>query len=76
MYLAEELLLNCSCVAHLYDITLLNLKREEMDSISSLFFIIGFKAPTMQIIKSIQNRIYELRGERVMLDFDLAAFMK
>ena len=28
----------------------------------------------MQIIKSIQNRIYELIGERVMLDFDLAAF--
>ncbi len=27
----------------------------------------------MQIIRSIQNRIYELRGERVMLDFDLAA---
>ena len=27
----------------------------------------------MQIIKSIQNRIYELRGERVMLDKDLAA---
>lgn len=27
----------------------------------------------MTIIKSIQNRIYELRGERVMLDFDLAA---
>lgn len=26
----------------------------------------------MRIIKSIQNRIYELRGERVMLDFDLA----
>ncbi|MES2773634.1 MAG: ORF6N domain-containing protein [Bacteroidota bacterium] len=26
----------------------------------------------MQIILSIQNRIYELRGERVMLDFDLA----
>ncbi|MFD2583484.1 ORF6N domain-containing protein [Pedobacter vanadiisoli] len=26
----------------------------------------------MQIIKSIQNRIYEIRGERVMLDFDLA----
>ena len=26
----------------------------------------------MQIIKSIQNRIYELRGERVMLDKDLA----
>src|SRR5215217_5116914 len=27
----------------------------------------------MIIIKSIQNRIYEIRGERVMLDFDLAA---
>lgn len=27
----------------------------------------------MQIINSIQNRIYELRGELVMLDFDLAA---
>lgn len=26
----------------------------------------------MEIIRSIQNRIYELRGERVMLDFDLA----
>jgi hypothetical protein len=26
----------------------------------------------MQIIQSIQNKIYELRGERVMLDFDLA----
>ncbi len=26
----------------------------------------------MKIIRSIQNRIYELRGERVMLDFDLA----
>ena len=26
----------------------------------------------MKILKSIQNRIYELRGERVMLDFDLA----
>ena len=25
------------------------------------------------ILQSIQNRIYELRGERVMLDFDLAA---
>jgi ORF6N domain len=28
---------------------------------------------TMQIIRSIQNRIYEIRGERVLLDFDLAA---
>ncbi|MBL7736202.1 MAG: ORF6N domain-containing protein [Chitinophagaceae bacterium] len=27
----------------------------------------------MQIIQSIQNRICEIRGERVMLDFDLAA---
>ena len=27
----------------------------------------------MQVIKSIQNRIYEIRGQRVMLDFDLAA---
>ncbi|KQR72620.1 ORF6N domain-containing protein [Pedobacter sp. Leaf176] len=26
----------------------------------------------MQIIKSIQSRIYSIRGERVMLDFDLA----
>ena len=26
----------------------------------------------MQIIRSIQNRIYELRGERVMFDFDIA----
>ena len=26
----------------------------------------------MKVITSIQNRIYELRGERVMLDFDLA----
>ena len=26
----------------------------------------------MQTIQSIQNRIYEIRGERVMLDFDLA----
>ena len=27
----------------------------------------------MQIIQAIQNRIYEIRGERVMMDFDLAA---
>ena len=26
----------------------------------------------MQILQSIQNRIYELRGERIMIDFDLA----
>jgi hypothetical protein len=30
------------------------------------------KTFTMQIIQQIQNRIYEIRGERVMLDFDLA----
>ncbi len=28
---------------------------------------------SIQIIRSIQNRIYEIRGERVMLDSDLAA---
>ncbi len=27
----------------------------------------------MEIIRSIQNRIYEIRGERIMLDSDLAA---
>ena len=27
----------------------------------------------MQIIQSIQNRIFEIRGERVMLDRDLAS---
>ena len=27
----------------------------------------------MQIIQSIQNRIFEIRGERVMLDKDLAS---
>ena len=32
----------------------------------------AFKNVVMQIIQSIQNRIYEIRGERVMLDFDLA----
>lgn len=26
----------------------------------------------MEVIQSIQNRIYELRGDRVMLDFDLS----
>lgn len=30
------------------------------------------KTCTMKIIKSIQNRIYEIRGERVILDQDLA----
>jgi hypothetical protein len=32
-----------------------------------------FKMNEMRIIKSIQNRIYEIRGESVLLDFDLAA---
>lgn len=27
----------------------------------------------MQVIQSIQNKIYEMRNERVMLDYDLAA---
>ena len=27
----------------------------------------------MQVLQTIQNRIYEVRGERVMLDRDLAA---
>jgi len=31
-----------------------------------------YKTTPMQIIQSIQNRIYEIRGERVMLDRDLA----
>ncbi len=30
----------------------------------------------MQIIRSIQNRIYEIRGERVMLDRDLAVLLR
>ncbi len=37
--------------------------------ISCKFWFLIFK---MQIIQAIQNRIYELRGERVMLDRDLA----
>lgn len=35
--------------------------------------LLKYKLYTMNIIRSIQNRIYEIRGERVMLDFDLAA---
>jgi phage regulator Rha-like protein len=31
------------------------------------------KKKTMQVIQAIQNRIYEIRGERVMIDFDLAS---
>ena len=27
----------------------------------------------MQILRSIQNRIYEIRGEKILLDFDIAA---
>ena len=37
------------------------------------FYISALNLPFMQIIQSIQNRIYVLRGERVMLDRDLAA---
>lgn len=33
----------------------------------------NFKRKTMQVIQAIQNRIYEIMGERVMLDRDLAA---
>ncbi len=33
---------------------------------------IRFINGVMQIIRSIQNRIYEIGGERIMLDFDLA----
>jgi ORF6N domain len=29
----------------------------------------------MKIIRSIQNRIYKIRGERVMIDRDLAALL-
>ena len=36
------------------------------------FYISVLNLPFMQIIQSIQNRIYVLRGERVMLDRDLA----
>ena len=35
--------------------------------------ICDLKTREMKIIKSIQNRIFEIRGERVMLDMDLAA---
>jgi hypothetical protein len=37
------------------------------------FYFSSPKHSFMQIMRSIQNRIYEIRGERVMLDFDLAA---
>jgi phage regulator Rha-like protein len=40
-----------------------------------IFFILYLiiKLISMQIIQSLQNRIHEIRGERVMLDYDLAA---
>ncbi len=34
--------------------------------------IVNTKSERMVTIESIQNRIYTIRGERVMLDFDLA----
>ena len=37
-----------------------------------LYFYCSLQLRLMQIIQSIQNRIYELRGEKVMLDRDLA----
>jgi hypothetical protein len=33
---------------------------------------VTFKEDVMKIIKTIQNRIYEIRGERILLDRDLA----
>ena len=44
----------------------------------AIFLSLGYnpilisKLIRMQIIQSIQNRIYEIRGQKVMLDFDLA----
>ena len=40
--------------------------------IHSILFYLSDLPYSMQIIKSIQNRIYEIRGERVMFDKDLA----
>ena len=34
--------------------------------------IIHLEYINMQIIQSVQNKVYNIRGERVMLDFDLA----
>jgi hypothetical protein len=38
----------------------------------SVFLANPKKYYPMQIIQSVQNRIYEIRGERIMLDYDLA----
>ena len=42
-------------------------------NINELTPLSGGEGPGVRHIQSIQNRIYEIRGERVMLDFDLAA---
>ena len=48
-----------------------------MEEVINLYHVVtkcdDISKENMRIIKSIQNRIYEIRGERVMLDFDLAA---
>jgi phage regulator Rha-like protein len=44
-----------------------------MEGVKKVCIFLYYKIVTMQIIQSIQNRIYEIRGERVMLDSDLAA---
>jgi ORF6N domain len=46
---------------------------EKKYKITKLSFNHHNKPGQMNIIRSIQNRIYEIRGERVMLDRDLAA---
>ena len=43
-----------------------------MENASLLIYYSTSLYSLMQIIQSIQNRIYEIRGERVMLDGDLA----
>lgn len=47
-------------------------KGQNYFSFGLLFYILIQNYSTMKIIKSIQNRIYEIRGERVILDRDLA----
>jgi len=43
------------------------------DVVTNCDHIVSKNIEMMNIIRSIQNRIYEVRGERVMLDRDLAA---
>ena len=51
----------------------MNNKNAKAASTNSYIICLIHKQVLMQIIKNIQNRIYEIRGERVMLDRDLAA---